>query len=164
MLINNGQPEHAAVLLSTMFDRAKREMVVFCRNLRSEIYDQSHVIKSIFGALGRGVKIRILTQEKPEAYLLLSKIQRAREIRGGDLDRLELRTCPPDSPTAKVEFNFAVMDQKAFRYEPSREDIKAFACANDPELAKDMLTRFNQAFLCLNEKNLDSHSPVLVGS
>lgn len=142
-IISNGLPEHAAALVSTMFRKAKKEMVIFCHDLNAKIYSEVEVIRSIVEAANRGVSIRIVTQVAPQAIELLCKLRNLAKV---SPELVQLKRCAPDSVDAALGYNFAVMDTKAFRYEPDRSTIKADACANNPPLAQKMLNAFNRLF------------------
>ena len=139
LIVTNRDKKHAAVLTSILFQNAKKEVVLFCQNLDEEFYDSAPIKSAVLCALERGVNVKILIQEEPQANELLSELKLL-----GSRAELELRKCDKDSEASKSNLNFAVIDQKAFRLESDRENNSAFACANNPKLANDMLQVFNR--------------------
>jgi hypothetical protein len=142
MLVSNSEPAHASVLLEMLLKHSKKSVSIFCRNLRSEIYDAEGVVAElIIAALNRKVPIHVVTQETPEDghFLAVLSFLSTR----GDCD-IRLKVCDVDSPAAQAESNFVVVDGKSYRFEKDREHVNALACANGPVLAVKMETKFAQ--------------------
>lgn len=136
-LIRNSCTAHARILIETMVARSQKTLVFFCENLKKEIYDQTDLIKAIHEASKRGVKIRILVQNKPECEWLVKKSQ---ELQDGV--PIDFRVCRAASPGAAADVNFIVMDSTAFRFEEDREKHVAFASANNVRLAQKMEQKY----------------------
>lgn len=141
LVISNRDASHAAVLVSTLFNRAEKNVLLLCEELNGDFYDSPLIMSSILEAIDRNVEVKILVQRPPKANKLLDALK-ARE---GD-NRVEIRVCAPGSEGAELPVNFAVMDSQAYRVETDIHAAKAFACANDLETAKVMVDRFNYLF------------------
>lgn len=83
-------------------------------------------------ALLRGVKIQIITQDEPDSELLADHISSWKKR------ELPISLTRAIGESASVNANFAVMDQTAFRFEPNRNEPKAFASMNDTRIAKQL--------------------------
>lgn len=136
IMFTNRDRDHAAILISTLFTHAKNEVVVLCRNLDSEFYERDGVKDAILDAINRGVKVTFRVQEEPEKTDLVEK------LRQNNVPNIDFAVCKPGSRAANCKFNFTVTDSKAFRLEEDRTQHAAIACANNPEVAKDILSVF----------------------
>lgn len=136
IMFTNRDRDHAAVLISTLFNKAEREVVVLCRNLDSEFYGRDVVKASIRDALNRGVQLRLRVQETPQSTELVSLFQ------DPQYRNIDYAVFEPGSRGATSVYNFTVADSKAFRLEEDRTKHAAVACANNPELAKEILSVF----------------------
>lgn len=148
-IISNKDTAHAAVLVSTLFRRAKKTVDVFCRNLQSKFYDSPAILREVVSAADRGVKIRIVSQSKPEADCLLKELRDVQRCKN-----VEVRICAKSHWLAGAPVNFIVMDDKAFRLETDRENHVAWACANDPTTAGLIRTQFERLINLCEEKVL----------
>jgi hypothetical protein len=134
-VFSNGRPEHAVIILETFCKYARERVVVFCQRLSQRTYGGSGLINVADAALRRGVAISLVTQEAPESQGFIDAAKRWKdEALPISLSRAQ------DTPSLKV--NFAVMDQKAYRFEGNRNVPEAIACMNDPETSKSLLLRF----------------------
>jgi hypothetical protein len=117
--IPNSQAEHAAALFELFFDKAKYRVDIFCENLSQEVFSVDWVRKAFHGALERGISIKILLQkEAPYQEELLA-----------DFNQENLRFASQD--VAALDFNFSIMDNRAYRYEPNKRECAAVASLND---------------------------------
>ena len=138
VIITNKDRSHAGILIATMFTMAKDRMVVFCQNLAADIYDTEEVQSAVMSAVERGVKVDILVQDSPQATRLVEALK-PHVVNG----RVRLFACIPGDTCSQAQVNFTVMDGKGFRLEANRAVFSAHACANNPQLAKGMLTLFD---------------------
>ena len=137
--IANGTPQHAAVLYEAMFSNAQKNIRIFCNDLSVDVFGKDEVVTAAQDALNRGVKFEI-------AYLNLPKLS----------DFIKLIT--KENYNEKVEIykatreikdldgksiNFAVMDSCGFRFENNKEECKAFASANRPDIAEPLIKLFD---------------------
>ena len=122
---SNGAPIHASLILEAMFTFAKNKVRIFCEDLDSFVYDRPELVMALKQALTRNVIVEVLTQKKPESIEFKKVIEDEKNglafIRTGTSDFVKNR---PE--------NFAIMDMKAFRFEPDKKDKKALASANEP--------------------------------
>lgn len=142
LVISNKDRDHAAVIVSALFKTATGEVCLFCHNLSQDFYSRGDVVATAVDAVARGVSVRILTQEEPEAIGFVTQLFKA----AAGANSVQLRVCKPEADSCRLPYNFAVVDGKAFRIEVDRSDAKALACANDTKLAGQMLHQFNQMF------------------
>ena len=138
-LISNRDTQHARVLIETMIDRAKSSLDFFCRDLNAKVYGERNLASKIVAAGLRGVKIRILSQEKPESNLMELLLPWF-----PNQDKVIFRQASEGSDSATADYNFVIMDQTAFRFETDREKHVATASANNPSVAAKISRRFEE--------------------
>lgn len=122
---SNGAPIHASLILEAMLTFAKNKVRIFCEDLDAFVYDRPDLVMALRQALARNVVVEILTQKKPESIDFKKVIDEEKNglafIRTGTSDFVKNRS-----------ENFAIMDMKAFRFEPNKAEKKALASANEP--------------------------------
>lgn len=137
-LITNRDKDHAAVLISTLFKRAKKEIIVFTQHFDGEFYNRPEVSSNLLSAVEKGVSLKVLVQERNHhSDELFDQISAAKNG-----CKAMLKTCRPKSWAAQAQLNFTVVDQKAFRLEKDRGNCEALACANDPKFATELVDLF----------------------
>jgi len=146
-VFSNGQPAHAQVIFETFFKFAKKSVLIFCNKLSEKVYGQQLLINAAGDALNRpGVEIKIITQQQPEAQNFVAALTRWK----GEGKPISLATTFPGTFASETQHNFAVMDGKAYRFEPARDSQNrtAFACMNDPEIAAKLSQLFERLEPC----------------
>jgi hypothetical protein len=124
-MFSNGQAAHAAVIFEMFFKNAQQGVNILCRNLKADVFGLDVVINAVKNALWRKVPVRILVQEAPEASNFLAL---AKQWKGAGKE-IEIRSAE-GTILAEADQNFAVMDRKAFRFEPNRDAQIAYASMN----------------------------------
>ncbi len=136
-IISNKDREHAAILISTLFKKAREEILVFSRHLDSDFYRREDIARELMMAVDRGVRVRILIQEvilhDTNQYKLITELKNAGVI---------INECKTGGRGGVSPINFTVVDCKAYRLERNRNTHEAFACANDPETAQRLIQLF----------------------
>lgn len=131
----NGKPAHAAAIFEEFFRSALDRVAIFCRDLNPSVYANPELLVQLAGALRRGVKVDIICQEPPATGPVANL--------AGPAKNLSVRLAGKDSQR-NVAVNFAVMDGRAVRVEPDREEPSARANFNSPELAAELLKIFDR--------------------
>lgn len=133
--ISNGKPEHAAVIFKLFFECAATKVFIFCKDLNNLVFGDERILAAAKKALDRGVLIHVITQsaevQKSNFSDWLSKMTTPKSL-------VTFKKCGDAAHWVKFPANFAVMDEKAFRYEPDNKSIKAQACMNNPKIAKEL--------------------------
>src|SRR5260370_1567532 len=144
-VISNSLPKHAAALLACFFRNAKSEMKILCPDLGREVFDEPEVLSSMTAAARRGIPIQVLVRGEPEAG---SKFLRCfqEEAKLHSIAALKTNTESQSDLIKRLASNFAVMDQKAFRWEPNYTNVKAVACMNLPSAAVTLIGMFDRLF------------------
>lgn len=131
-IIDNGGEGHAKVWYRELFRNAANEVLIFCKKLGKEAFGDSDIAREIENAQERGVKISILTQEPYEKI---------------DEKKLAQSLGAKFSSAWKHEdFNFCVVDKRAFRFETDTENFKAYASACQPTIAGRLKNLFEEEF------------------
>lgn len=138
-VFSNSKPDHAAVILETFLRRAQTRVFVFCKNMSPAVYDTRKMLEATLFALGRNVRIEIVSQYEPESVAIKSNI---------DIWRNKLKLpiflhyLPGNSEIQEIKSNFAIADGRVYRFEWDNSDQKAVACMNDPRTAGLLEQRF----------------------
>lgn len=140
-MISNGKPGHAAILYEAFFKNAKDSVSIFCNNLNKEVFSNDIVIHAAKTAVARGVAVRILTQ-KPESELESSEFVETLTS-GCNCNLVEIKQVSM-AGDQELQYNFAIMDDLAFRFEENRDKLQATASMHRPEIAKKLLTVFDR--------------------
>ena len=122
---SNGAPAHASLILEAMLTFAKNKVCIFCEDLDCFIYDRPELVMALKQALARNVIVEVLTQKRPKS-LEFKKV-----IDENATGLAFIRTASSYLVKNRLE-NFAIMDMRAFRYEPDKSEERAVACANEP--------------------------------
>lgn len=131
-LFGNDRAEHAAIIFTEFFRNAQKRVAILCRNMATDVFGTDAVKRSMEAALLKGVTIDILVQDKIESDELRKLLCKWQS------DQLPLKFYEAEGKVSQTTENIAVMDTKAFRFEPNRGLTKAFACMHNPEVAKSL--------------------------
>jgi len=144
LLVSNGEPAHAVILIEALLRSAEQTMVIFCRDLNPAIYDSGpELFRELVGAVvDRKVSLRVITQEEPKSSRFKTMLEFLAQAKGTGTVRLF--QCEPDNSALKLDTNFIAVDSKSFRFETDRDNFRAFACANCPGLAEQMEAQFER--------------------
>ena len=129
----NDSKDHARILIDELLRSAKSDVLIFCRHLGHDVWDDANVLFALRDALARGVKFSVLLQIDPEngncnrAFAILKS-------HNVDVKKTNDET---------VQKNFIVVDGKAYRLETNVEERRGCACANDSSEAEKLMAEFD---------------------
>lgn len=132
--ISNGAPEHARIIFLAMLHFAKSQVKIFCENLNPEVFNSPELVAELKNAIKRNVVVSVFTQKKPSEIEFTNVIKAAEN--SSDVKQVSNKFL------CEQKVNFAVMDSSAFRYEPNKGEVKAFASANEPTACNVLLQNF----------------------
>ncbi|OGT89435.1 MAG: hypothetical protein A2286_06105 [Gammaproteobacteria bacterium RIFOXYA12_FULL_61_12] len=148
--VPNGLPEHAAVLLKTMFTYANSEIRVYSGDLSEIVFGNPPLLEAVSSFISRAnSKLRILLQNaKDDAWLdshpltvRMRKLAQSGVIHGS----FDIRNASGSYADADAH-HFTVMDQDGYRFELEHEHTKAIANFNEPKVARNLIKAFDEAF------------------
>ena len=129
-MVSNGKPEHAIVLFKLFFEQAKSRVAIFCRDLNASVFGDDRILNAAKEAVTRGVSVQVITQsDNPEP----TNFREWLETTAKTNNQIFIRHCDSGNRFEKLEANFAIMDERAFRLESDRTKIAAFAWLNNPK-------------------------------
>lgn len=134
---SNGAPIHASLILEAMFTFAKNKVRIFCEDLDAFVYDRPELVLALKQALARNVIVEVLSQKAPKSDKFKKEITDEKNA----LACLKVAKSP--FVTMRKE-NFAIMDMKAFRFEPNSGEKKAIVSANEPMSAVILDSNFSK--------------------
>ena len=153
--IPNGQPQHASILMETMFENATAELRIFTRDLNDLVFGGDEILKSALTFFSKPYSsLKILLQNNKNddwtnQHSLLKEINR---LNGSGCLHGSVEIKNAVGSYAKDDANhFAVMDNDAFRYETNHDDCKAIANFYEPKIAKKLIHVFDSAFSLAKE-------------
>ena len=143
--ISNGLPQHAKILLETMFKNASAEMRIYTGDLNADIYGDVTVVDAIKTFLLKPyAKLVILLQnQQPTDWAEKHPLIKALSLIRGSHGSVEIRFASGNYSTDEAN-HFAVMDNDAFRYEHNHENCEAVANFNNSKTAKQLVSVFDQ--------------------
>lgn len=135
IVVENSSAAHAAALYELFFDRARSSVLIFCKNLAQNVFENVSVISAIRRATkARQIEVRIIVQEeKPESKSLLDL--------SSEPDGLKLRLA--HEKDSRLEYNFCVKDQESYRFEKKKDYMSAFAKMYHPEEGQTLYNHFS---------------------
>lgn len=127
-IVHNASLDHAAVILEEMVRRAKLSFFAIAQNLNEKAWNNA-VVNALAEANRRGIDVELLVTEKDKGKLSHLKKWNATIVPCIKMVSDEIRKVEDPLP------NFAVMDQKALRYEVNQARATAAFSANIPKYA-----------------------------
>jgi hypothetical protein len=149
----NSGSEHAAILMSTLFNRTKNNIHMFCEGLNPNgLTNNDEYFNAFTGYIERGGKLSLMVET--QAYrensrmfkYLIKKLEEGSEniiikqIREGD------KPCLTESLGNTEHCNFAVFDTNTVRLEYRPENYLAFGSFFYPEMANRLKSVFTEFF------------------
>lgn len=146
--VDNSSPEHAAVLIRNMLNYATKTVDLFTGCLATSVYEKQEIKEAGKSFLTRGGKLRIVIQEDVSqdalnSHEFLNALKCSAEK--GQQDNFKVFKLSNEL-REKTSAHFLVMDNKGFRYEPTKDgknEAKAIACFNNGEMASSLSELFN---------------------
>jgi len=155
----NSGPEHAALVMATIFKNAKDTVRIFAGNFSGEISSQPEYRSTLESFLGKGGKLKVLLEKE--------KLDDGNEPKLFDILRfysiinhknIELRKraqkvyrVDETKENDSHEVHFTVADDKMYRVEDDTKLFTAFGNFNDPEAAKHLISIFDDIFIDKNK-------------
>ena len=144
-IFNEGK-EHAAILMSVIFDNAKDYVDIYCNALNPELSMIDVYYDSLKNCLDRGVKIRLALQSSEAqiddgaiALIKAKKDNIVKILTSEENNRIQ-------QLLGNINIHFAVSDEKAYRLEYDPTNFKATSSFNDPLIANALQIAFNSVF------------------
>jgi hypothetical protein len=149
--ISNGKSEHAAAILAVFFTRAQQRLNIFCRNLSRAVYDDPAVLSAFAGAVLRGIIIEIVVQERVEDGSAFLKLYQ-------EFKRSKAAACVNlyqdiDKPVRDFDYNFAYVDDRAYRFEQNHNAPNAVVCAWGEKVVAALSAQFEVIKTYLTPQN-----------
>jgi hypothetical protein len=139
--IANSAPKHAAYLLKTLFEKAQSTIRIFTGELFDAVYGDKDLLKQAreFLRKDKNNSIRIAYQKS----LDIENSSLIQTILSDDQKKGSLKIWDASKKFEDFNNHFAVMDDKAFRFETDHTNIKAIANFGDPVNAKRLANIFD---------------------
>ena len=143
-IFNEGK-EHAAILMSVIFDNAENYVDIYCNALNPELSMIDVYYDSLKNCLDRGIKVRLALQSN-EAQIDDGAIA----LINAKKDNVKILTPEENSRIQQllgnINVHFAISDERTYRLEYDPANFKATSSFNDPLIAKALQKAFNSVF------------------
>lgn len=144
-IVSNGGKDHAVILYSVLLDNTERQVRIFCQSGDSAVWKDSKFTSSLRSFLDRSddVSLHVLTAHEPAL---------SREWTDSYKEKVEAFQIPAESKEKIYKHfrnnkcNFAVFDEKRYRYEYDCNAFRAYGSFNSPETSRQMIDLFDEAF------------------
>lgn len=148
-VILNRSSEHAAVVVEFLFRRAEYEMEILTNELAEDVYGVPGVIAAAQSFLERNLNASIhILAEKPvvrASHPLLRSLDQS-----GLGDRVHLAFIP-EATQKTYNFNFAVADQKSYRFEETRTTREAIVQFGDAKFGAQLHSVFGKLSVSVHQ-------------
>lgn len=153
-IFSNEGPEHAIIVLSELFKKDSRELVIYSGELTATLTDNPSYKDNLIRLVKKGTCVKILVEKTPQSPVF----EELKDFKNEN-SSLSVRKIKPEFiESIKNEFatpsHFAVVDGMAFRLEINTEKRTAFCSFNNTEVSGKLLSIFNKY-------NTDTHSDLL---
>ena len=151
-IFTNGGKEFASELMSRLFDNCENEARIYCQGFRKDLICEEPYWTSLQNYLNDPKKkLKVLVEssdhlnEDPIRLLFSTQKERnddsieLRKINAGDKRHIEQTLDDNDC-------NFAVFDDKMFRFEYDPNGFKAFGSFNSPDRCRILTNLFDMVF------------------
>ncbi len=144
--VPNGHPEHASILLETMFKRAEHDVRIYTGALNETVYGRPGLIEALKRFIARpGARLRVLLQDQHDAAWVKSQPMIKALYEKNRRDNVEVAVATGVYATNKAK-HFSVMDDCGFRFEHDHSQTQAVANFNEPEIALELASVFDIVF------------------
>lgn len=154
-MFNNSNPDHAALVLTTMLEYSHKEFVIYDDNLSGDLANRENdFYYQLEGFVERNGRLKIVVDEVKDKE---SRIYQALvEMHKEHPERVSLRLASKDFQASVHELlihgvkhkdlNFACGDSTSFRLEADRGERKALCSFNRPDVASVLVSTFDKKF------------------
>jgi len=149
MEFNNKDQKHAALVMSSIFHNAKKQVRIFTGSLNGDISNISGYLQSVRVFLDKPeTKVEVIFEEKPNiAFSKCYKLLKESRAAGKDITfRILTDSFKQKVITANLN-HFMLGDDNMFRYETDKKQYMAFCNFDDPEMTKVLDRNFRAMFI-----------------
>jgi len=135
----NGSEAHAAIIIERMFANAQSGMQILTRRLDPAIYaDEDVLLQAESFASNPSSQTQILVEDISDESLKIHDMSKLADA----LPNIEIRRVSP-SLSAKLRFNYSVMDRKIYRFESDKTRVNATVRRDDIDFAGEAANYFD---------------------
>jgi hypothetical protein len=153
VFLNSGK-DHAAIVLSTMFESADKYVHLFAGDMNGGVSSQPEYADSLFKFLSKGGELQILLSNYDESH-------KPRIFRTLGLAKLiglkvDIKVTPEKLINSETggELHFAVADDKMYRAEHDTTNFLAVGSFNDAEFTRTLNSYFSDLFKSIKAESI----------
>lgn len=144
--IENSAPEHAAYLMKKFFEYAKSEVCIFTGHLNEKVFGDTDLIEKAKEFIkSKNHNIRIVVEDEVSDAVILDNVF-VKSVLDTENKEGNLKINRLASDNSKQFNHFALMDNKAFRFELDHQTKKAIAYFKEQESANKLTQLFDHLF------------------
>lgn len=148
---NHEGADESALVMATIFKRAKEVVKIFAKDLNGDISSQEEYLNELRGFIDRGGEVKVLLQEN--ANLLHSKaLEMLKSYMTFNKQVTVFDTSESVVSETGEEIHFLVADKNMLRIESDIENYSGFATFNDPEIASKLDELFEKMYSKVSDK------------
>lgn len=148
-VFGNKGKEHASIVVSTIFNYAKYDVMMYSGNLSKTVTGNGEFKKSLENMIQKGISFRILLdnipkeEEQSEALKLI--------LENKDKSNVIIKIMNDDSTKIindifDQKYHFTISDDKSYRLETNSSEFTAYCNFNDPDVAGKLENLFQLMF------------------
>ncbi len=146
-LVFNKGPEHASVLMSTLFDSAKQTICIYSKMLNNDVTNNDIFLNSFERILSDDtIEVKILLEEQTNNQNIINLFEQYKnynnEYRIIENNNILKKIKDRMIEVIKKDIHFTTIDDKAYRIEDDIKYYKAFASFNGIKLATSLKNFF----------------------
>lgn len=161
MMFQNSSPEHACIVMTTIFKNSEKDIRIFAGNLNGRVSnnEDKNLKKDYIDSLIKFIEekkgnVKIILDEFDEKFLkseLFSKLQLYLFLYPKRVQIKKLNTSI-FSDNEKEKFHFTVGDDYMFRFENDTNSFSALGSFNNKDFSQKLITFFDKNFNSLEAK------------
>lgn len=148
---NHEGADESALVMSTIFKRAKEVVKIFAKDLNGKISSQEEYLNELRGFIDRGGEVKVLLQK--DANLLHSEaLEMLKSYMTFNKKVTIFDTFESVVAESGREIHFLIADKEMLRIESDIENYSGFATFNDPEIASKLDGLFEKMYSKVSDK------------
>lgn len=154
-IIYNSSEDHAAVILSELIENAENYVHIVCENMNRKVTDRYQYLDAVdqFLSNDKHHEIKILLTDYDKSF----EESKIADVLRKHKEQVFVKYFEPKAKILSEDgfpVNWAVADDRAFRFEENTNEFMAFANFCDRSLAKELNESFNTFFNDENNKKV----------
>jgi hypothetical protein len=146
-IFTNGNTDHAATVLTEMFNNAGVSAIMLCHKLSDDIFTEEYkeAFKNFISQTDHNTRILVKSDADCDQGFFSDLLKRTENVEIRVASKKAIKDI-----SGTIGFNdcdFAVFDGKMFRLEYNAQQRKSIGSFNDPQIASNLTQQFDKHFI-----------------